>query len=54
MRACRLFEAIVSGAPQTPLAAVKQYLTVPGRIDARVLDTLATWMARHTRADVAR
>ncbi len=49
-----LFEAIVSSKPQTPLAAVKQYLTVPARIDARVLDTLAAWMARHTRADVAR
>ena len=49
-----LFEAIVSSEPQTPLAAVKQYLTVPARIDARVLDTLSAWMARHTRADVAR
>ena len=37
-----LFEAIVSSEPQTPLAAVKQYLTVPARIDARVLDTLAS------------
>jgi dipeptidyl aminopeptidase/acylaminoacyl peptidase len=49
-----LFEAIVSSEPQTPLAAVRQYLTVPARIDARVLDTLSAWMARHARAAVAR
>ncbi|MDQ6944278.1 MAG: lysophospholipase [Candidatus Eremiobacteraeota bacterium] len=49
-----LFEAIVPGDPQTPLTALKQYLTVPAWIDARVLDTLTTWMARHARADVAR
>ncbi|HEV2642858.1 MAG TPA: alpha/beta fold hydrolase, partial [Candidatus Elarobacter sp.] len=49
-----LFEAIVSSEPQTPLAAVHQYLTVPARIDARVLDTLTMWMARHARTDVAR
>ena len=49
-----LFEAIVSGEPQTPQAALHQYLTVPARIDARVLDTLSAWMSRHTRTDVAR
>jgi alpha-beta hydrolase superfamily lysophospholipase len=49
-----LFQAIVPGDPQTPLSALKQYLTVPAWVDARVLDTLTTWMARHARADVAR
>jgi len=44
-----LFEAIVSNGPQTPQAAVQQYLSVPARIDARVLDTLSTWLARHVR-----
>jgi|GEM_PF-1753553 len=44
-----LFEAIVSNGPQTPQAAVQQYLTVPARIDARVLDTLSAWMASHAR-----
>ncbi|HWT05439.1 MAG TPA: alpha/beta fold hydrolase [Xanthomonadales bacterium] len=44
-----LFEAIVSDGPQTPQAAVQQYLTVPARIDARVLDTLSAWMASHAR-----
>jgi len=45
-----LFEAIVSDGPQTPQAALHQYLTVPARIDARVLDTLTAWMTSHTRA----
>jgi dipeptidyl aminopeptidase/acylaminoacyl peptidase len=49
-----LFEAIVSGEPQTPQTALHQYLTVPARIDARVLETLAAWMSRHTHTDVAR
>ena len=44
-----LFEAIVSNGPQTPQAAVQQYLTVPARIDARVLDTLSAWLASHAR-----
>ncbi|MDQ6737750.1 MAG: hypothetical protein M3Z30_08630, partial [Gemmatimonadota bacterium] len=44
-----LFEAIVSSGPQTPQAAVNQYLTVPARIDPRVLDTLSAWMASHAR-----
>ncbi len=49
-----LFEAIVSNGPQTPQAAVNQYLTVPARIDARVLDTLSAWLASHARASAAR
>jgi acetyl esterase/lipase len=49
-----LFEAIVSNGPQTPQAAVQQYLTVPARIDARVLDTLAAWLASHARAGAVR
>jgi dienelactone hydrolase len=49
-----LFEAIVSNGPQTPQAAVQQYLTVPARIDARVLETLAAWMASHVRATATR
>jgi dipeptidyl aminopeptidase/acylaminoacyl peptidase len=44
-----LFEAIAPGEQQTPLTAVKQYLSVPAYVDARVLDTLTSWMARHTR-----
>jgi uncharacterized protein len=44
-----LFEAIVSNGPQSPQAAVQQYLTVPARIDARVLDTLSAWLASHAR-----
>jgi pimeloyl-ACP methyl ester carboxylesterase len=44
-----LFEAIAPGVTQTPFVAVHQYLTVPARIDARVLDTLITWLARHSR-----
>ena len=46
-----LFEAIVSSGPQTPSAAVLQYLTVPARIDERVLNALSTWMARYARRD---
>ena len=49
-----LFEAIVSNGPQTPQAAVQQYLSVPARIDARVLDTLAAWLARHAGASTPR
>jgi uncharacterized protein len=49
-----LFEAIVSSGPQTPQAAVQQYLTVPARIDARVLDTLSAWMASHAHPGAAR
>ena len=42
-----LFEAVASSGPQTPQAAVQQYLTVPARIDARVLNTLSAWLASH-------
>jgi dienelactone hydrolase len=44
-----LFEPIVPGEPQTPQTALHQYLTVPSRIDARVLDTLSAWLASHSR-----
>jgi hypothetical protein len=44
---CR--EAIAPGVIQTPFVALHQYLTVPARIDARVLDALTTWLARHSR-----
>lgn len=32
------------GEPLTPLAAVRQYLTVPGRIDPAVLRALIHWL----------
>jgi alpha-beta hydrolase superfamily lysophospholipase len=41
-----LFEAIVGPQPQTPAAALHQYLTVPARIDERVLHTLIAWLGR--------
>jgi uncharacterized protein len=44
-----LFEAITPGVTQTPFIALNQYLTVPARIDARVLDTLVSWLAHHIR-----
>ena len=44
-----LFEAVESNGPQTPQAAVQQYLTVPARIDERVLNTLSAWLATPRR-----
>jgi dienelactone hydrolase len=41
-----LFDA-TAGATQTPFAAVRQYLTVPAWIDARVLATIEQWLAAH-------
>ena len=41
-----LFETIVPGEAKTPQAALHQYLTVPARIDTRVLDTLTAWLAQ--------
>ncbi|MEA2720262.1 MAG: uncharacterized protein QOJ39_2126 [Candidatus Eremiobacteraeota bacterium] len=45
-----LFEPIVSNEPQTPQTALHQYLTVPSRIDARVLDALTAWLTARTSA----
>jgi dienelactone hydrolase len=39
-----LFEAIVGPPHQTPLAAVRQYLTVPARLDQRVFDAMIAWL----------
>jgi hypothetical protein len=44
-----LFEPIVGKQPQTPSEAVHQYLTVPARIDPRVLSDLIAWLGRHAR-----
>jgi dienelactone hydrolase len=40
-----LFEPIIGPQPQTPIAAVRQYLSVPARIDPRVLDALISWLS---------
>jgi alpha-beta hydrolase superfamily lysophospholipase len=45
-----LFEPVPPGVAQTPQAAVTQYLTVPARIDDRVLDALAGWLRAHAGA----
>jgi len=42
-----LFEAVTPGVKQIPSVALQQYLTVPARIDARVIDALAGWLAQH-------
>lgn len=42
-----LFEPVAPGVVQTPFAALQQYLTVPARIDPRVLAALDAWLARH-------
>jgi alpha-beta hydrolase superfamily lysophospholipase len=41
-----LFEKIVGPQPQTPAVALHQYLTVPARVDPRVLDDLIAWLDR--------
>ncbi len=41
-----LFEKIVGPQPQTPAVALHQYLTVPARVDPRVLDALIAWLDR--------
>jgi hypothetical protein len=38
---------VTPGVTQTPIAAVRQYFTVPARIDSRVFDALDAWLARH-------
>jgi alpha-beta hydrolase superfamily lysophospholipase len=48
-----LFEAVV-GSAQTPVQALNQYLTVPARIDRRVLDALTGWLATSVRAPSSR
>ena len=42
-----LFEPVTPGVVQTPYVALHQYLTVPARIDPRVLAALDAWLARH-------
>jgi dienelactone hydrolase len=42
-----LFEAVVGPLPQTPEAAVRQYLTVPALLDQRVLDAMTQWLAHN-------
>jgi hypothetical protein len=42
-----LFMAVHGGTPQTPQAAVQQYLTLPARIDPAVIHTLISWLKRH-------
>ncbi len=42
-----LFEPVAPGIVQTPFVALQQYLTVPARIDPRVLAALDAWLARH-------
>jgi uncharacterized protein len=42
-----LFEAITPGVKQTPYVALQQYLTVPARIDPRMLIALEAWLTRH-------
>ena len=49
-----LFEPVLGTEPQTPQSALHQYLTVPARIDQRVLDALTAWLASHTHPAVAR
>ena len=43
-----LFEPIVGPPHQTPLAALRQYLTVPARLDQRVFDAMIAWLATTT------
>jgi len=42
-----LFEPVPAGAAQTPEEAVAQYLSVPARVDDRVLAALAAWLQKH-------
>jgi dienelactone hydrolase len=44
-----LFDAAPPGMTQTPYAALRQYLTVPAWIDARVLATIEKWLAAHDK-----
>jgi hypothetical protein len=42
-----LFEAITPGVKQTPYVALQQYLTVPARVDPRMLTALEIWLKAH-------
>ena len=42
-----LFMTVHGSTPQTPQAAVQQYLTLPARIDPAVLRTIVGWLKRH-------
>lgn len=42
-----LFETAAPGTARSPDAALQQYLTVPGRIDARVPAVIEQWLAAH-------
>ena len=42
-----LFEPITPGVKQTPYVALQQYLTVPARIDPRMLTALEAWLTKH-------
>ena len=44
-----LFEPVV-GPPQTPVEALRQYITVPARIDPRVIGALTGWLATQSNA----
>jgi alpha-beta hydrolase superfamily lysophospholipase len=48
-----LFEASLPGTAHDPLTAVHQYLTVPARVDPRVIGVLLAWLAT-TRAPANR
>jgi uncharacterized protein len=48
-----LFESSLPGTAHDPLAAVHQYLSVPARIDPRVIDALLAWLPT-TRGPVNR
>jgi len=39
-----LFMAISANEPRSPAAALAQYLSVPDRIDAKVMHTLLRWL----------
>ncbi len=43
-----LFESITPGVKQTPYAALQQYLTVPARLDPRMLAALENWLRTHS------
>ena len=42
-----LFMTVQGATPQTPQAALQQYLTLPARIDPVVVRTILSWLKRH-------
>jgi len=42
-----LFMTVHGTDPQTPQAALQQYLTLPARLDPAVINTLVSWLKRH-------